>query len=116
VRGDHGTKGFRADEWGIAGQNHYDFRGAAQGAAGDLHGVSRTVLRLLQYGFGVQRGDHRGYFLGLVANDDDRFARLERSAGARDVLHERTASGAVQNLGQAGLQARAFSRGENHDG
>jgi len=74
------------------------------------------MLRLLQNSFRAQRFDNRGYFLSLVANDDDRFPRLQRRARANNVLHQRAPTSPMQSFSEAGLQPRALSRGKNDDG
>ena len=58
----------------------------------------------------------RGHFFRLMAHDDENLRGLQRLAGTYDGLKERASSGAVQNLGEVGAQARPFSGGQNYDG
>ena len=73
-------------------------------------------MRLLQDGFDVERFDGRGNLFRLVADDSDDFFRVERQAGADDVIHERVATGVVQDFCEAGFEACAFASGEDEDG
>ena len=53
---------------------------------------------------------------GLVADDGDDFFCMERQAGSDNVIHERAASGVVQDFCEAGFEAGAFASGEDEDG
>ena len=44
------------------------------------------------------------------------FFRVERQAGADDVIDERAAAGMVEDFSKAGLEAGAFASGEDEDG
>jgi hypothetical protein len=49
-----------------------------------------------------------------VTDNHNRALRTQRSAGAQHLLHQRASSGAMQDLGEARLQTRAFS-GREHN-
>jgi len=74
-----------------------------------------SVLRLLQDRFGSERLNCGGYLFGLVAYDNESLLGSERRARSDNVLDERSSSGAVQNLRNARLQPRTFSRGKDDD-
>ena len=114
MRGDERFQSFGANERSVARQHQREF-GASEGALGDLHGVAGTVLGLLQDGRGPERLDHASHLFRLMPHDNDRFAGLERFTGAHDLFHQRAPTGAVQDFGQAGFEARAFSRGEDNN-
>ena len=76
--------------------------------------MSGTVLRMLKNGCGFQRLYDGRDLLGLVPDNHNRALRAQRSAGAEHLLHQGTSSGAMQNLGEARLQTRAFS-GREHN-
>src|SRR5882762_8486803 len=72
-------------------------------------------LRLLQNGFRAERFDRGGNLFRLVADDGNDFFRVERQAGADDVIHKRAASGMMEDFCEAGLEACAFASGEDED-
>ena len=76
------------------------------------HGVAGAALRLLQHGADSQRLKQGGNLLGLMADDGDDGARLERLAGAHDVLDQRAAAGAMQHFGQQDADACLCPRQE----
>jgi hypothetical protein len=112
--GEHRAQSFRADQRGIPRQDNRKFRGT-QRAARYLHGVTGAVLRLLQHTFCVERLDYCGDLVGLMAYHRYGSPRFQWNAGGKNVFDQRSSSGAMQNFCHAGLQARAFSRSENHD-
>jgi hypothetical protein len=75
-----------------------------------------SALRVLQNSLCAKGLDHRRDLLGLVPYDDNLLLRAQRRARADNMLEERAPPRAVQNLGKAGFQPRAFSRGENNNG
>ena len=74
------------NEGRVAGKDDGNF-GVSERAARDLHGVTGAVLRLLQDGGRVKRGDGGGDFFGLVADDGDGFFGAQRHAGANDLFN-----------------------------
>ena len=60
-------------------------------------------MRLLQNGFDFEWLDSRGNLFSLVPDDGDDFFHVERQAGADDVIYERTATGMMQDFGEAGF-------------
>jgi hypothetical protein len=52
----------------------------------------------------------------LVADDSDDFFRVERQAGADDLIHEGAATGMMQNFCETGFEAGALASGEDEDG
>lgn len=78
--------------------------------------MSGTILRLLEHGFDTQRLDSRGELFRLMADYSDDFFRVERKAGAHDMVHKRTASRTMENFCQAGFEAGAPSGGKDEDG
>jgi hypothetical protein len=115
MRSHQSTQGVRADKGRVAWQYDGDL-GFAQRAASDLHRVPGAMLRILQHRLRTQRFDYHGDLFRLMAHDCDGFPRAERSAGEQNVLDQRAAARAVQDLGEAGFQPRALSRGENDYG
>jgi hypothetical protein len=111
---EEGAKSFGADERRVAGENDDVFR-VADGAFGDEHGVAGAVLWLLQNGFRTERFDGGGNLFRLVSYYRDDFFRVERQAGADDVVHKRAATGMVKDFCEAGFEASAFASGEDED-
>ena len=105
----------QAHERSVAGKYDGKF-GVTQCAARYLHGVTGAVLRLLQNGGHLIRGDGGGDFFGLVADDDNGLFRAQGHTGAEDLFDESAAAGAMQNFCEAGFQAGAFTGGENDYG
>ena len=116
VRFDELFQGFGAEERRIAGHHEDVFRGLADFAARNLKSVASALLRLLQNGIGAESFDDGADFFGLVADDGEDLAGLERLAGADHVFDERATAGAVENLREFGLHARAFAGREDHTG
>ena len=112
--GDERLQGFGAHQRGIPREHNCQLR-ASQSALCHLHGVARAVLRLLQDCSRLEGFNNSGDLLGLVADDNDCFSRLERFASAKNMLHQRASAGAVQHLRHAGLQPRAFPGCQNHN-
>jgi hypothetical protein len=77
--------------------------------------VAGAVLWLLQNSFDVESSDGCGNLFGLVAYDSNDFFRVERHAGANDVIHKWAATGVMQDFGKAGFEAGAFASGEDED-
>ncbi len=113
--GDQRAQGFGADERSVAWQDHNKL-GPAQGAARHLHGVSGSVLRVLQDAFGIPGFDDSHDLFGLMPYDDNRLFRSEWGASAQHVLDQRAASGAVQHFRKTRLEPRTFSGGQDDDG
>jgi hypothetical protein len=74
------------------------------------------MLRMLQNGVGTEGFDEGGDMFRLMSDDHDGFLRAQRSAGAQDLFDKSAASCPVQDLGEAGLEARAFSGSKNDNG
>jgi hypothetical protein len=73
------------------------------------------MLRLLQHRFGLERLSDWRNLLCLVAHNYNGFLCTKRRARPQGVLNERSPTGSVQNLCEAGLEPRAFSGSENND-
>lgn len=112
---EEGTKSFGADERRITREDD-DVFGVSDGAFGNEHGVAGAVLGLLENGFDFEGFDGGGNLFGLVADDGDDFFGVERQTGADYMIDERAASGMMQNFGEAGFEAGAFTGGEDEDG
>jgi len=77
--------------------------------------MARAALRILNYSFRAERRDCRRDRVRLKSNDHDSVGSFERLARADYVPDERAAAHAMQNFGDAGIEARAFARGQDDD-
>src|SRR6202034_2856232 len=68
-----------------------------------------------QNSFHSERLDRRAYVFRLMPHDGDDLSRLQRLAGAHDLLDERPSARAVQHLRERGLQPRTLAGREDHN-
>ena len=115
VEGMEGVDGFRLDERDVAGEDQ-DVCVGGDGGLGALDGVAGAELVLLEDEADAGFGDGGFNLLCLVADDDvDVFRADDFGRGGDDVAEQRTASDGVHDLGPLGLEARAFTRGQDDD-
>ena len=105
----------RADERGVSRQHQHVLDAVADGAARHQQGVSRAMLRLLQDCLDAQRLKRCTHVVCLMTHNGEDFLGAQRLAGTNHMLHERSATRAVQHFGAVRPQPRPFSRSQDDD-
>ena len=78
--------------------------------------MTGPALRLLHDNFRSSRLNDSGYLFGLMAHHRYDCSRFQWGARDNHMFHQVAAAGSMQYFCQAGLEPRAFSRSENHNG
>jgi len=109
-------EGFGADEGGVAGEDQ-GVVVVGECVAGHHEGVAGTSLFRLENELDAGGGDGLLYAVSFVADDGVNVAGGNKvPGGVDDVLQEGLAADLVQDFGEAGFEACAFSGGEDDDG
>jgi hypothetical protein len=77
--------------------------------------VARPSLRLLHDSLHTKRLENGGNIGGLMSDDGNHRARLQRLTGTDDVLDQGTPAGSVQHLGQRRLQACPLTGSQDYN-
>jgi hypothetical protein len=100
MRCDQSPQRFGADQRRISGE-HDDQLGAAQSSTCHLHGMTRSMLRLLKHRCSPGRLDHGNDLLGLVSYYHDRLFRAERRTCPKNLFNQGSPARAVQYFRKA---------------
>jgi hypothetical protein len=111
MRVEERCESFSAKKRSISRNDERELCASAYHATRDLHGVTGTALRLLQYGLSAKSSDDGADFLGLMAHDDEQLGWFERLTSAYDMLDQRASPGAMQDFRQIGTHARPLASG-----
>jgi hypothetical protein len=107
---------FRGQQRDVARQQYDRAPGLAQRRFSSQKRMPGAELRLLDDEREAMLGRQARFDrIGLVANDHSDGCRRERPGNLENARDHRHACHTVQHLGQRGLDARTFPRGENDD-